>query len=126
MGIKEALDLALGIAERLRDLDLKRAILDVQEELQRQREQNLDLRQENHVLRTRVTELESTARRESELTLIEGMYWRVRDSERDGPFCHKCHDRDGKLVRLPPPADYAHSGNGHICRVCEEFHATGS
>lgn len=44
-------------------------------------------------------------------------YWLIKDAKKDGPYCQRCYDKDGKLIRLQ---DY---GDGSwTCKVCDSFY----
>ena len=84
-------------------MDLREAVLNVREEL-------LTLREENSALKRAAAERD-------QLTFDGAVYWH-EDSEgvERGPFCQKCHDADGKTVRLQKcQPGYSHTW---ICNVC--------
>lgn len=66
---------------------------------------------------------------EPSVEYFEDAYWRVRDGKIDsGPFCSRCHDVDGKDVRLRQDfidgvsdmEDYKHGGHVWFCPGCAQ------
>lgn len=47
-----------------------------------------------------IKELQSQLSERDKLEYEAPYYWRVADDKKDGPFCQKCKDVDGLLVRL--------------------------
>ena len=47
-----------------------------------------------------IAKLESVAAVRAALTYDAPYYWRVDGEKKDGPFCQKCYDADGTLMRL--------------------------
>ena len=79
----------------------------------------LTLQEENLALKERLRELEEQLRRSSDLTFIDGFYWLNAKGEKAGPFCQRCQDSDGKLVRLQVELDSQWKWR---CLVCESFY----
>jgi hypothetical protein len=77
--------------------------------------QNLifDLTTENRDLRERAAEIEHANDISKEMVYESGLYWRVKDGKRDGPFCPACWDDRRKAVHLP-----SLGFGGHTCAVC--------
>lgn len=98
MSILENLKEAVTLVQRIDNIELYRKILDLQAEV-------LALVQEN-------TELKQKARITEELAFRNNSYWR----EDKGPFCSRCWDADGKLVRLVVRGPYHPQ-----CPNCDNF-----
>ena len=45
-------------------------------------------------------------------------YWRVDDDKKEGPFCQKCYDSDGKLIHL----QQRHGRDEWHCRQCGQYY----
>ncbi|MGD1020003.1 MAG: hypothetical protein ABSA12_11890 [Verrucomicrobiia bacterium] len=99
----------MSIVDKARDiyeLVKKDATIELQEKLMEFREEALSLQEENLRLRQRLQELEEQASRRDEVLFEGEMYWRKRSdgngngTGKEGPFCQKCYDTGGKLVRL--------------------------
>lgn len=85
--IKKAGDLALNA----RNVELQSAIVEIKRDV-------LELKEENLKLRERNSELER--RKARPLVYRAPSYFETKeDGTEDGPFCQKCYDVDGKLVR---------------------------
>lgn len=48
----------------------------------------------------RIRELEDQREKVEKLIYVAPFYWRISGTERDGPFCQKCHDTQEKIVYL--------------------------
>lgn len=99
MGWYEAFKDLLAVADRLRDAELKHKLADVQMEGARLAEENARLRQE-------LIALQEQVRTRQEMQYRDNVYWRqAGQGEREGPFCPKCLDGDGKPARMSDRAD---------------------
>lgn len=83
----------------------KGATLDAQEKIMQLREASLELQEENIALRERITALEREKEIRDKLIFDGKVYWLAKKDtnskiQQEGPFCQKCFDSDGKLVRL--------------------------
>ncbi|HSW81711.1 MAG TPA: hypothetical protein VLG40_04920 [Candidatus Saccharimonas sp.] len=74
---------AIKIADGLKNLDVKNALIAASEALQEQREQNLSLREELLALKTKLGIKES-------YVLDKSVYWLTDDTIREQPFCPAC------------------------------------
>ena len=84
---------ALAAIEKLKDAEANRAMATIRMEGAKLAEENARLREENIALR------ESLRNRQA-MTFRENAYWIEQDGRRDGPFCPRCLDADGKAVRM--------------------------
>jgi hypothetical protein len=67
--------------------------------------QVVKLAEENSSLHHRLIALNEQLNIKSELTLIGEVYFRkLPDGGKDGPFCTRCYEAEGKLIRLPASA----------------------
>lgn len=73
------------------------------------------LRDELTMLQARLQNMEETLRISHDLIAQHGFYWLKRDGLRLGPFCPRCYDGDGALIRLEK------CGAGHGCPYCGEL-----
>jgi hypothetical protein len=119
-------------AKDIYELVKKDAATELQERLMEFREEALSLQEENLKLRTRIQELEEQASRRDEIVFEGEVYWRKRsdgngngDGSTEGPFCQKCYDTQGKLVRLQD-AKRLVASRDWLCVVCKtgygQFH----
>jgi hypothetical protein len=100
---------------------------ELQQKLMELREQALVLQEENLALRMRIQELEHKATRREEIFFEGDGYWRKKtnghaeghaENGKDGPFCQKCYDIQGKLVRLQS-ATHMVACRDWLCVVCK-------
>lgn len=88
-------------------------ILEAQEKLLEQQKRIIDLESENRGLKDKLNLKRSLIHKG------EVYYIKVGESD-DGPFCTKCHDVDGKLVRL----NKMHTELGkHRCPNCTQYYS---
>jgi len=126
MDIVSTVKTALEIAERTKNLDLKKAILDLQEEVQNQRGANLTLRDENATLREELAKERAAKSEEGKVVACDGAYFRLdpASGKPDGPFCLGCFDSRKKLHRMTSrrfkPKDGV-TGDYLCCGVCNYF-----
>jgi hypothetical protein len=123
----------MSIIEKAKDIyELVKgcATPELQVKLMEFREEALALQEENLRLRARIRELEEQAGRQGEIFFEGEAYWRKHangngDSEKDGPFCQRCFDTQGKLVRLQS-ANHMVACREWLCVVCKtgygQFH----
>lgn len=89
MGIMDTVTAVVGLVQKYDNLELQSRALDLQKEVHALYDENRDLKDENRDLKERL------ARRE-QLTFKNNTYW----IGEEGPYCSRCSDTDGKLVRL--------------------------
>ena len=91
MGALDYIKTALELAKKAQSVELQGELLNIKEEYLKLQEENLQLKERN-------TELE---RRKAEPVVFKPPSYFVTkpDGTEDGPFCQRCHDADGKLVR---------------------------
>lgn len=58
------------------------------------------LRDEVSMLKIRLKTLEDTAFLAENLHLTDGFYWLTANDVRQGPFCPRCYESEGGLIRL--------------------------
>ena len=92
MGIKDITDSvkkALEIANELKNIELKEAILELKEKI-------LALREENGILKEELSKKEKY-----NMEYQDNCYWNIRnDGTKDGPYCSVCWDKEHKAIRL--------------------------
>lgn len=117
-------------AKDIYELVKKDATIELQERLMEFREEAVSLQEENLKLRKRIQELEEQASGCDEILFDGEAYWRKRgdgngDGNKEGPFCQKCYDTQGKLVRLQD-AKRLVASRDWLCVVCKtgygQFH----
>jgi hypothetical protein len=82
------------------DLIKKGSTIEAQEKIMALREGALALQEENTKLKTRIGELEARLSEKEGLLWEPPFYWMKKGDSKDGPFCQKCYDSEGKLIRL--------------------------
>lgn len=115
LGISEAVELSGRVVELVK----KGATLELQERIMELREAVLNVKEELLALRDENTELKRVAAEREQLIFDGAVYW-LDDGEggQEGPFCQKCHDADGKTVRLQKcQPDYSYKWTCTVCRM---------
>ena len=94
MGVYEAVRDAISLAQKADNVDLLRKLLEVQAESLADREKIRSLSEENAELRAKL-------RQRDGMRFEHDVYWRqLQGEEREGPYCPKCMDGDGRTARL--------------------------
>ena len=91
--VLEAIKRARDVAKRLKDAEVQAILLDAQERALTLQEELLTLRAENLTLKQRLAVTH-------DVTFQDGTYWKKTAAGREGPFCSRCYDVEGLLVRL--------------------------
>jgi hypothetical protein len=94
------------------DLVKKGSTLEAQEKILELREAALELQEENLALKEELNQLKEELAKSDALSFENGVYWLSNNGEKEGPFCPKCHDTKGQLVRMHK------DGNGWWCYTC--------
>ena len=90
------LDNAKQVAELVKkynDQELYAKLIDLRDEI-------FTLKEENMKLREQISQLESEAKINEDMSYEAPFYWLVHGDERDGPYCQKCFDSKKKRIRL--------------------------
>jgi ribosomal protein L37AE/L43A len=95
------------------ELIKKGATIEAQEKIMELREGALALQEENVKLKERIAGLELELTKKKDVQWDAPFYWAFSGETKDGPFCQKCYDSDGKLIRLQKIEE----GNWH-CKSC--------
>lgn len=111
IGIKQN-KMALPNYKDIVELIKKGATLEAQEIIMERREVFLELQEENLILREEIKTLKENIQLKEELDFDGKVYWRISKGEKIGPFCQKCFDYEGKLIRLQSDGEY------RDCNVC--------
>ena len=82
------------------DLFMKGQEAEAKEQLTELQRKYVTLCDDNTTLKLQVQEYEDILYLARNLFFHEGSYWLTTGSTKQGPFCAKCYERDGLLVRL--------------------------
>jgi len=109
MGFSDVTKLASMIAKLLEDgmtLPAQEKIVELRKKLISLENDYLDLLQENRDLKEKLKNKE-------EFIFDEGIYWSLTDDgSKDGMWCPRCHDKDGKACRMNKTSHY------YVCASC--------
>nr|DAY95609.1 MAG TPA: CRISPR-associated endonuclease [Caudoviricetes sp.] len=108
MSLSDALEKMANYVTGSKDPQLLGAVMEVQREL-------IEIQEENRNLRQRIIELENLEIVSSELKYRANCYYR----DGTGPFCTKCFDDDGKLIRMTVEEDFNTAYVVGICPKCK-------
>jgi len=104
------------------DLYKKGSNIEAEHKLMEIREAFLELKEENLELRTQLHAFREAQSVEQKLTFDEPFYYLIEGENAEGPYCQRCHDADGKLIRLIAKPRWDAS---HHCRECKESYGPG-
>lgn len=93
MAIFDVIKTAAKVAQEAGKIELYGQILEVYEKLLEQQKRIADLEEENGNLKKQL-EMEDA------LIFERNAYWIGGDDKKEGPFCTKCKDAEGKLIRM--------------------------
>ncbi|EOX4815521.1 hypothetical protein [Vibrio parahaemolyticus] len=99
------------------ELVKKGSTVEAQEKIMELREAAIELQEENLALREELAKLRAEMKRKQELVFRNGVYYLPNGDHEDGPFCSKCHDADGKQIRLHEFNHYL-AGEQWVCKNC--------
>lgn len=92
---------AVDLARKAYDLSKKAGLVELQETLVSLREYTVDLREEILRLREEVKHKDEALALRRSLKYDKQMYWLEQEGGKlDGPYCQRCYDVRGLLVRL--------------------------
>ena len=107
MSFLEYFRAAFELAKNAQSVELQRELLEMQEEYNTLRDQNIALKE-------RVKELEASQALATDLTYRDSAYYLRGGPGEDGPFCQRCWDVDKRLVRVQ-----IGSGSLRYCAQCQ-------
>jgi len=103
MGVIETVKDIAVLVQKLDNMELVKRLVELQEQVYAVVTESRDVKEQNRNLQERLNTRE-------QLTFRKNAYYRGED----GPFCSRCYDADGLLVRL-----HAQSGYQPRCPKCE-------
>ncbi|WP_321528846.1 hypothetical protein [Sedimenticola selenatireducens] len=95
----------------------KGSTLEAQEKIMELREACLELQEENHVLKSKISSLEKELEFKADLTFDGVAYW-LNKKKTDGPICQPCYDSKGLSAKLHESTDFA-GQPAWWCTVCK-------
>ena len=122
--IKSAYDLAKDLKDNksitinadgnMKIIELMGALVDAKEELVEIKSQIIDKDK-------LIMELQGKLETKESLKYEEPFYWKkIEGNQKEGPFCQKCQDAEGRMARLiAKPDSYAGT---HHCSVCDNWY----
>lgn len=102
-GLKTATDIARMIGESsatLEDAEFKFKLAELLEALANARAEVAEVKSEMLEKERIITDLRSQLELAKNIVWDSPYYWIKENGEQDGPYCQKCYDSDGKLIRL--------------------------
>ncbi len=82
------------------EAELKLKIADLVDRMHETQDAMRDLSDAIRERDAEIARLKREAEERAATTYEAPFYWAARDGQRDGPFCQRCHDADGKRCRL--------------------------
>jgi hypothetical protein len=89
-----------GIAIAGGKIELTQNVIELQQTLLSLQAENAELSEANRDLRKKIQELIDLSALSEEFYFDRNAYYKGEGSERDGPFCSRCFDAEGKAIRL--------------------------
>jgi hypothetical protein len=117
--IKAATDIAKFLKESdlsLEKAELKLKLADLMDALSETRIQIADIKEEVKDKDEKIRKLQESLDLKAKVNWEPPFYWIQNADQRDGPYCQKCHDGEGKLVRLQQ-----RSHTEWDCLVCNAY-----
>jgi len=93
MSLIENLKGAIEVIQKSDNIDLIKNMMAIQNDA-------WELQEENRQLKEEIKSLNEKFNISGELKFENNTYWRVTDTDKDGPFCSGCWDDSKKLIRL--------------------------
>ncbi len=97
------------------ELAKKSMTIEAQQQLVELQEAHLATREENVRLREEIAALRVFLADKGKIDWEPPFYFKRDGDTKQGPYCQKCYDADGKLVRLQ--TGYAYSGYCLVCKL---------
>lgn len=108
------------------ELIKKGATLEAQEKIMELREYIIELQQENISLKNENNALKEELEIKSKMKYDGSVYWLGEDGEsnsnKEGPFCPTCFDKDKKSIRLQKNKSYEDDSDYWSCNVCRSIY----
>jgi len=101
------------------ELIKKGATLEAQEKVMELRTAVLALQEENVSLRSQLLEIREALAKKEELYFDGSVYW-ANSEMKDGPFCQPCHDTKQQQVRMHATNDWVGAPSWH-CYSCKAY-----
>ncbi len=96
---------------RIKMSELIDRLVDAKEQLQTNREENIELRSE-------ILNLKEQIGKRNDIVFEKNKYYlKKSDGAKDGPYCQKCFDKDEKLIRLQKEEVPGYPSHWH-CTTC--------
>jgi len=89
-----------GIAKDAGRIEITQHVISLQQTMMALQAESAELAEQNHDLKTKIRELLDQLRMGDEFYFERNAYWRGEGDEREGPFCSRCFDAEGKAVRM--------------------------
>ena len=95
MGVIETMKDIGVLVQKLDNMDLVKRLVELQEQIYAVVSENRDVKEENRALREKLNTRE-------QLVFRKNAYWKGDE----GPFCSRCFDAEGALVRMHTRAEF--------------------
>lgn len=93
MGLIDRLKELASLAQKVQNIELYGKLVSFQSEI-------LAVQDENRDLRDLVRQLQEKLDLKAKVSWERPFYWTCGTAQKEGPFCQKCYDSEGKLIRL--------------------------
>jgi hypothetical protein len=114
---------AKGMFSTAVELIKKGSQMEAQAQIQRLQEQYLGLHAENLEIKQELLDLKAKYTEQKNMVFDEPFFFELVGERRDGPFCPRCWQRDGKKCRVVNTPDSYHGSQK--CGVCDSLFGKG-
>ena len=128
-GAKTSLDTAaaivktyIGAKEAISEIEQKTKSLELMESIVNAKSNIIELKSALTDKDEEILKLKDELKLQKEIKYEPPLYWHDTAEGREGPYCQKCYDNDGKLIRLQVQ-DHEHDGSWG-CKVCNSYYST--
>lgn len=107
MGAVDTVKDLAKLVQQLDNIEIVQKVLTLQSDMMELQDHVQALKEENRQLKKQLQQ-------KDELDFKNNMYWRTIGDTQEGPFCTKCFDSEGKIIRLHGDDD-----RGYKCPECK-------
>lgn len=125
--VKTAYEIAKGMSalkELMGNTEAKMKIVELMDTLVKAKSDLVEIKEKLVEKDNTIIELKKQLSLKDSIIFEEPFYWKKLEGDaKDGPYCAKCYDVSGKLIRLIKKSGY--STGSHQCFECQNWYGKG-